>query len=264
MNKSEKTKTPNPANPTLLRRGATALGLLPVEVDLVLAYRPIRLRAEPLPGYDFGCGDTIGFGPPDTERPPRSSHIDPRPGWQDAMAAQIRQYGLTDLDVLVERLPMHARAVIEAMAPLPTTLPEGATADNLKALAATVMVVRRMYIAFAVLCAGVDMLGSLLYAAKGLPHRPHGAYDILLKAPEFYAYRRLRRLLWRALHPKEYAESVAKSAAKWNASTSGKACKREYMRSRRLDPHFAEAERVRRRELYAAKKQSEGVRVPAP
>jgi hypothetical protein len=254
MSANEKKRAPNPANPTLLRRGAAVLGLLPVELELVLAYRPIRLRAERLPSYDFGCGETIGFGPPDAPAPPRSSQIEARPGWREVLAEQLRTYKLADLEVLVERLPMRAAAVIGAMAALPPNPPDAATKDDLKSVAAFMMPVRRMHITFAVLCAAVDMLGSLLYSVHGLPHRPHNTYDILLKAPEFTLYKRLRRLLWRAMHPKEYTESVAKSSAKWNRSGRGKACKREYMRSRRLDPQFAEAERARRRQTYAAKK----------
>jgi hypothetical protein len=131
----------------------------PFERDLVLQYRAIRLRAEPLPGYDFGGGDTIGFEHPDVLWPPRASHLEPRPGWQEVMAAQLRTYKLADHEVLVERLPMHARAVIDAMAPLLAAPPEGSTAEGLKDLAAVIMPVRRMHITCAVLCAAVDMLG---------------------------------------------------------------------------------------------------------
>jgi hypothetical protein len=255
MSASEKKKVaPNPANPALLKRGAAALGLLPFELTLVLQFRPIRLRAEPLPAYEFGeGGDTISFGPPDSSPPPRSSRIDARPGWQEVLAAWVNVYTPAHLEMLVERLPMHAAAVVDAMTPLPKELPANGTEDDLKNLAALIMPVRRMHITFAVLCAATDMLGAVLASAMGAAYEEHHAYDILLHSPAYKAYGRLRRLLWRALHPKEYAEQRARSAARWNASRKGKDCKRDFMRRRREDATYAEAERARRRERYAEK-----------
>jgi hypothetical protein len=252
---AENTKTnANPANPTLLKRGAAALGFLPFETDIVLQYRAIRLRAAPLAAYDLGDGDTIGFGPPDSSPPPRSSQIDARHGWQEVLGEWVNVYSFAHLEMLVERLPVHAAAVVDAMTPLPRNLPEAPSGDDLKNLAALVMPVRRMHITFAVACAATDVLAAVLASAKGGVYKDHGAYDIILGAPEYKAYRRLRRLLWRALHPKEYAAQKAKAAAKWNASAKAKACKREFMRERRRDPRYAEAERARRRERYAEKK----------
>ncbi len=258
MSASEKKTAPNPANPALLKRGASALGLLPFETDLVLQYRPIRLRAEPLPAYEFGEGDTISFGPkPDSSPPPRSSRIDARPGWQEVLAEWVNVYTPAHLEMLVERLPMHAAAVVDAMTPLPKELPANGTEDDLKNLAALIMPVRRMHITFAVACAATDMLGSVLASVKGRVYEEHDAYDILLQAPAYKAYRRLRRDLWRAQHPKEYAEQRKKHAAKWNASRKGKDCKRDFMREKRRDPAYAEAERVRRRERYAQQRNAE-------
>jgi hypothetical protein len=94
------------------------------------------------------------------------------------------------------------------------------------------------------------MLGSVLLADEGLAPEAHGAYAHLTKSPEFKAFTKLRKSMWRVRHPEKYRAMIAAS----NARPSALAARKRYMREKRSDPAWAEDERARKRAAYAARK----------
>lgn len=213
-----------PGNPTVLRRGAQALGFNEGELKLTLAYRTVRLRWEPRLTEHRGRG------------------------WREVLTQWRQRFDLQSWRTLVERLPLHAARVLAAMREVPAEVPQDEEA--LKELGAVLAGARSQYLAFATLCAAVDALGSVLLADEGLAPEPHGAYSLLTSAAEFRAFRNIRKRIWKARNQEAYRQMIAAS----NARPSALAARRRYMREKRRAPAWADAERTRRRATYAARK----------
>jgi hypothetical protein len=213
-----------PANPTVLWRGGQALALSEHELEVVLDYRTVRVRWQP-------------------------AHADRAArGWREVLARWRASFDISVWKTLAERLPQHAATVLAAMRRIPTDLPQDE--DGLNALSAKLATVRCQHLTFAVLCAAVDALGSIVLADRGEEPEPHGAYALLAETPEFKNFHKVRKRLWKLKNPDAYREMIAKS----NARPSAVMARRRYMRAKRQNPAWADAERARRRAGYAARK----------